>query len=168
MNPKSSIHKKNQKKIKKQVEIFKILHKMFIRKIQKRREKMSQNQQFKVLINHSNHPSEKWTEEQRKGWDKIIDLPFPEIDPEMDKDQVETLALENFKKIKEIAVKETAKNRKAVIHVMLQGEFSYCYLLYNKIKDLFPVVLPTTKREVVEKEDGTKISTFKFRRWRTL
>jgi len=34
-----------------------------------------------ALINHTNHPSSKWSEKQKEGFDKIIDLPFPNISP---------------------------------------------------------------------------------------
>lgn len=90
---------------------------------------------MKILINHSNHPSEKWNVRQKKGWDKIIDLLFPNIDPGIDTDEVGKIALENFKKIREIAVQETTKNKDATIYVMLQGGvflLLYSFSLFEK------------------------------------
>lgn len=121
---------------------------------------------MKILINHSNHPVEKWSEEQKAGWDKIVDLPFPAIDPHADMEEIEKIALENFKKIREIAVREGAD--KNSIYVMLQGEFSYCYTLFHSIRNLFLIAIPTTERVVEEKPDGSKVSVFKFVRWRFL
>lgn len=86
---------------------------------------------MKILINHSNHPSEKWNVRQKEGWDKIIDLLFPNIDPGIDTDEVGKIALENFKKIREIAVQETTKNKDATIYVMLQGSFPTVILFFT-------------------------------------
>ncbi len=36
---------------------------------------------MKVLINHSNHPHSGWGDKQKEGWDKIVDIPFPNIKP---------------------------------------------------------------------------------------
>lgn len=45
----------------------------------------------KVFINCSNHPSERWSREQKQaaeGYGEIVDLPFPEVDPSWDAGQV--------------------------------------------------------------------------------
>ncbi|WP_353684354.1 hypothetical protein V4D30_00800 [Thermodesulfovibrio sp. 3907-1M] len=123
---------------------------------------------MRILINHTNHPSQKWDEKQKEYWSEIIDLPFPSIDPKATTEEVDTIAMINFLEIDKIAKEITDKNSNASIFIMLQGEFTYCYLLYQKIRNKFPIAIPTTERKVIEKENGEKISIFEFVRWRFL
>lgn len=109
-----------------------------------------------ILVNLSNHPSSAWSEEQ-KGSFEIIDLPFPQVDPDGDADYIESLANEYLQKIIEIG-------RDSSVHIM--GEFNFCYCLINKLKDLgIRCLASCTKRDTVE-ENGVKISKFKFVQFR--
>lgn len=122
---------------------------------------------MKILINHSNHPSSKWEETQLHGWDKIIDLYFPNVEPELDTNdkKFKKLIIDNLDKILQIQ----RENPEYSIFIMLQGEFSYCFLLFQRLKEYgFNIAIPTTKRLVTENPDGSKTSKFQFVRWRIL
>ncbi len=61
----------------------------------------------KIFLNHTNHPSDKWSKEQIAAAEKfgeITDLPFPSIPPEFDKDEVDEKVDENLKKILELTI----------------------------------------------------------------
>jgi len=115
----------------------------------------------KILINISNHPSASWDDNQKKGWDKIIDVPFPNISADAKSSDVEDLAYDYLDKIKSIC-KQHNTNK-----IMLQGEFSFVFalqqlLLFDGEYDFY---FPSTERKVTEK-DGVKTSIFQFAGWR--
>ncbi|MEO0301782.1 MAG: hypothetical protein ABIM98_07415 [candidate division WOR-3 bacterium] len=123
---------------------------------------------MKKLLVISNHPPEKWEDEQKKGWDKIEFIPFPEVDPNATRESVSEMARLFFLQLKSRL--DTDPN----LFVCLQGEFTFffefCYYLseYPSLRKRF--VFPTTKRVVEEQKnsDGTvsKVYKFKFVRWR--
>lgn len=128
---------------------------------------------MKILINLSNHPSSKWDKKQKEEWDTIIDIPFPNIPAEMDIFGVADLVNEYEHKL----VKITKGFSYEEFFVMLQGEFTFCYILWESLKHVYVnfvwhICIPTTERKVHEKqrEDGTveKITVFEFVRWRIL
>ncbi len=110
-----------------------------------------------ILVNLSNHPSAAWSEEQKKGFESIVDIPFPQVDPDGDFEYIEKLADEYLQKVLEVG-------RDASVHIM--GEFNFCYCLINKLKELgIRCLASCTKRDTVE-ENGVKISKFKFVQFR--
>ncbi len=130
---------------------------------------------MKILINHSNHPVGKWEEAQRQGWDVIVDLPFPSVSSVSSVEEVEKLVEDNIEKIFEIAKQNEKQDEKASIYLMLQGEFSYCYIMMKKLQEKMrekgvdiKFAIPTTERIVQENEKGEKISKFQFQRWREI
>jgi len=120
-----------------------------------------------LLINLSNHPSEKWSEAQKKGWDNITDMTFPQIDPWATTGQVTLLVLIAEKASERIF--ELNKDNKVFIH--LAGEFSFCYVLRDFFKDE-RFVVACTERKTIEKieNDGsvTKTTVFAFAQWREI
>jgi hypothetical protein len=129
-----------------------------------RREKM------KVLVNCSNHPSTTWSPEQRQGWDEIIDVSFPIVDPNWDtNDHGYQETVRNLWK----NITDIVRGKEGSVYLYLVGEYSVCYEIFLRARNwLLPVVVPTTKREVVEirNEDGstTKATRFAFVRWRII
>ena len=125
----------------------------------------------KLLINVSNHPSSKWEEGQKQGWDVIIDIPFPSVDPSSSEEEVKKMASDLHEAIFKIALE---KGGEFDYYVMLQGEFSLCYMTYEKLRreGFFKIALPTTSREAVEETTSTgetiKKSVFRFIRWRII
>jgi predicted RNA-binding Zn-ribbon protein involved in translation (DUF1610 family) len=134
-----------------------------------------------IFVNLSNHPSEKWADEQREKAlelvsddeyeGAIIDIAFPSVPPEGGYETIEGLAKQTLEKIKTTllpaaeAVLEDEMRPTPVIHLM--GEQGFCFTLTQMLLDLgLRVVHSTTRREVVEKEDGTKESRFSFVRFR--
>ena len=111
-----------------------------------------------MLLNLSNHPSTSWTEPQlTAAGSKVIDMPFPQVDPDGDETYIEQLAQEYCDKIVKMKDIET-------VHLM--GEMNFTFALVNKLKNNgFRCVASTTKRETVE-ENGIKISKFNFVRFR--
>jgi hypothetical protein len=126
------------------------------------------------LLNVSNYPSSKWEDEQKGGWNIIIDIPFPEISPKAFTWEVEEQA-KNL--LREILKKVEPDDD---VSVALQGEFTLCYILADLIRrwnegPLGPVIrilIPTTEEKVMKKaqQDGSvkKTTVFKFVRWREL
>ncbi len=119
---------------------------------------------LKILINHSNHVSTNWGSKQKAGWVKIVDISFPNIPPSFSTEDVEKLVDENLKRIETIVKTYPG----AEIYIMLQGEFSYCYIMFTKLqKYRIKIAIPTTER-LVEMKDGAKITRFEFNQWRIL
>ena len=109
-----------------------------------------------MLLNYSNHPSNKWGENQltsaRQKFGEIIDIPFPYIDPHWDTAKVRQLAESELLRIKIMYSK--------AIHIM--GELTFVHIFVELCRDIgIPCVASTTER-VVEEVDGKKVSVFRF------
>lgn len=117
-----------------------------------------------MLINLSNHPSEKWGDTQKKAaaeYGEIKDIDFPNIPPGWDTEQVEDQVKICFKQIREI---EKREKQKPVIH--LSGELTFCLNMACKlIKNNYRVIASTTERNVKE-SGGVKTSVFEFKQFR--
>ena len=120
-----------------------------------------------MFINLSNHPSSKWSEEQREAaakYGEITDIDFPVIDPKADTESVKTLASEMADRIFSLISSEESA-------VLVQGEFTYAYNVVSILKAKgIRVVAATTAREVVEETDTSgatiKKAIFRFIRFR--
>ena len=118
----------------------------------------------KVFINCSNHPSERWSREQKQaaeGYGEIVDLPFPEVDPSWDAGQVRNLA----EKVVETMMQYH------IAAVMCQGEFTLTYAIIRKLKEKGITVLAACSRRRVEEitnADGSsqKQAVFSFEGFR--
>jgi len=117
----------------------------------------------RVFINFSNHPSAKWSQSQLEKageYGEVIDVPFPNVDPDGDEEYIEKLAGECVERID-----EAAKGREPIVHVM--GEMTLIFSLVKKLCAKGMVcVSSTTQRLVVENPDGSKTATFSFVRFR--
>lgn len=127
-----------------------------------------------MLINLTNHPLSKWSEEQKQvaieEYGYIEDLPFPQIAPEADETEIADLAKEFTAKCKiqfeqaNIPVSKQAYNE--AVHIM--GEMTFTYQMVKLLSaQNIKCIASTTKREAIEKPDGTKISVFQFVKFRT-
>jgi hypothetical protein len=121
-----------------------------------------------VFVNFSNHPSEGWDAAQKQaaaalcGTDRIVDVPFPDVSPELGEADIRQLA-------KDCAAKIAAEQPAAV---MCMGEFGLCYQVVSALKKRrIPVVYSCSERESQERisEQGTveKTSVFRFRGFRS-
>ncbi len=123
---------------------------------------------MKLLINLSNHNSQSWSEKQKSGWDKIIDVQFPTIDPNVSINDVSKIVQDYFVKVNDIISKLDSEYD---VYLNLQGEFSFCYLFLLYYYPCFKFVIPTTERKVIEVKDGDKVvkqSVFEFVQWREI
>lgn len=118
----------------------------------------------KIFINHTNHPSTRWSDEQlsaAQAYGEIFDMAFPAVNPNATAEEVRQLAQRNAEKILEL---EPAA-------VLCQGEFNYTFALVERLKSSGVKVVAATSERIVISEilpDGSsrQISTFRFVQFR--
>lgn len=137
----------------------------------------------KLMINLTNHPSAKWSGDQRKAaleYGTLIDLPFPRISASDSVQSVQKLADEYVRRIMELGHRmedtDTASDKYSVplyrkITVCIQGEYTFTYAMVVRLKKIgIKAVTACSDRDAREKvnEDGsvTKESVFRFRQFR--
>ena len=119
---------------------------------------------MKNFINHTNHPSNRWSAEQiaaAEVFGEILDLPFPAVNPHATSEEVRELVALNLQKILEL---EPAA-------VLCQGEFNYTFEMTARLKSFgIKVLAATTERvstEEIQPDGSTRLtSTFRFVRFR--
>lgn len=121
-----------------------------------------------MLINLSNHPSDIWDREQKSTAEKqfgiIRDLPFPDVDPMADENEINSLANRLVKRCREILEAQPSSLTHAV-HVM--GEMTLTFAVVKKLqKHHIQCVASTTQRIVSMHDKNQKSSSFKFCRFR--
>ncbi len=119
-----------------------------------------------MLINLSNHPSHLWGENQKTAataYGKLVDLPFPAIEPTASTDAISLLAEQYEVKIRQLLATDT--DSAFAVHVM--GELTFCFALVLRLQKAgITCLASTTRRETVENGDGLKTSRFEFVRFR--
>ena len=122
-----------------------------------------------TFYNLTNHPSSKWSEEQKaaalhmvggeNGDGEIVDIPFPNIPPEATGREVRKTAFDYLVKYFDDADTESV--------VLIQGEmvFTFNMVFHLQIKRI-RCVAATTERKVEERPNGEKVSVFKFVKFR--
>lgn len=122
----------------------------------------------KVLINHTNHPYEKWSDKQKeetmKEYDKVTDIRFPLILPHAG----DFMLMDDLKGNLEFIAR---KYKPSETDVLISGEMVYTYRMVDALKRLgYRCIAATTERKVVEtqNDDGstTKTSVFEFVKYR--
>jgi len=148
-----------EKKMKKAARFYTVLEDCYaeIREVMDRFQPAEQT----GLLNLSNHPSERWSKEQKAAameqYESITDLPFPNIDPVMTNEDLEQLADEYLDRI--LGAQPTA------VHLM--GEMTFTHALVQKLKAAgIPCVASTSQRLAEELPDGTKKVRFQFVQFR--
>lgn len=120
-----------------------------------------------MLINISNHPSSKWSNEQIQAAYKIakdnviVDIPFPNVNPHEGGMYIEELIGIMLDTIDSAIDKHTP----TMIKYHIMGEMGLTYRLVNTLGSNV-CYHSTTERVTVEKPDGTKESIFKFVQFR--
>jgi hypothetical protein len=123
---------------------------------------------MKLFINYSNHPTSKWGEDQlnaaKEMADRVVDEPFPQINPEATEFDVVDLAKSEINRF----FQTYSGYEELVIHIA--GEMTFVAYFVSQINKWWAAnaicITSTTKRDVVENEDGSKIVKFKFVRFR--
>jgi hypothetical protein len=119
--------------------------------------------QSEYLINFSNHPSELWEANQleaSKEYGKIMDIPFPNVNPDASAEEIQDLAERYAEKILSLA-----EGNRVTVHVM--GEMTLTYLVVTLLKEKgIECIASTSERYSEEIAIGRKITEFKFVRFR--
>ena len=93
-----------------------------------------------MLINCSNHPYEMWSEPQREAagqYGKVVEVPFPQIDPAAEAEEIRKI-------VTEYAAKIERQNPDAVL---VAGEFIFTFMLVDKLlSDGLKVIASCSKR----------------------
>ncbi|MGM9580864.1 MAG: CRISPR-associated protein [Anaerovibrio sp.] len=118
-----------------------------------------------IFINHTNHPSASWSEEQLQAarqYGRVIDVDFPAVEAGWDEAAVDSLARETAGRI--LAMQPSA--------VLVQGEFTYSYALIGYLLKAGADVLAAcsercTECFVNERQETIRRSVYKFVRFRS-
>ncbi len=115
------------------------------------------------FVNLSNHPSERWSEDQlaaaRTLATPVIDVPFPIVPAGADLAEVEALVDAVLGAIDQLDAPVSA--------AMVGGELTATMLLVGRLQARgVRCVAATTARDVVDEPDGTRRSRFRFVRFR--
>jgi hypothetical protein len=118
-----------------------------------------------MLINLSNHPSADWSPEQIKAaneqFGETADLPFPSIPADWDAGEVGKLANDYF-----CQCKQFLENEDSASAVHLAGEPVFCFVLAQMLLKAGINCITSTTERIVYEDKGTKISEFRFCRFR--
>ena len=116
-----------------------------------------------MFINLSNHPSAGWGQQQLEAarlYGEIVDMPFPNVDEQATEAEIMLLADGYLNTIKS---KGSAQD--LTVHIM--GEQTFCYALISKLqKEGIRCVASCTEHDTYFNEQGQKMSTFHFTRFR--
>jgi hypothetical protein len=119
-----------------------------------------------MLINLSNHPFEKWPQNQldaAKMYGSIADLPFPTIDPQAETLDIDFLADKYEIKVRKLLAGQSREMK--FIHIM--GELTFCFALIMRLQKYGITCLSsTTTRQTTDHPDGSKTTKFGFVRFR--
>ncbi|RLD44197.1 MAG: CRISPR-associated protein [Bacteroidetes bacterium] len=121
-----------------------------------------------MLINLSNHPSEKWQQSQKElakaKYGLVQDLSFPEVPPIASTEEVGKLAKELFKKITNIFDQCANEHMPNAVHI--QGEFTLVYALVTMLKTSGISCIASTSSRNVSNDGDKKIIIFDFVQFR--
>ena len=120
-----------------------------------------------MLINLSNHPSPNWPEAQLQAasqYGKIIDLPFPEVDPACNQEYIQTLCEEYLQKINDICRDTACHISTFTVHIM--GEMTFTFSMVNALQEQGVTCVASTTERVSSEEKGVKKSEFRFVQFR--
>ncbi len=116
-----------------------------------------------TFINLSNHPSQDWTEPQRRAAEAlghpIHDIPFPDVPADADEGEIDRMATELSERIQ--AMKPAA--------VLVQGEFTLAFAIVCRLEAAgIPCYAAATPRLAEKRpdEDDTTVRRFRFTRLR--
>lgn len=117
----------------------------------------------KLFINLSNHPSSQWKEEQlcaARDFGEIMDMPFPQVNPDAMAEDVNSIANDLVDKIKVLE-----SDNDVVVHVM--GEMGLTYCIVKKLSAIgIRCVCSTSYRIVKEEDEGKRLVEFHFNKFR--
>lgn len=121
-----------------------------------------------MLINYTNHPSEFWSESQKRvaieKYEEIVDIPFCSVNPSWTEEEVYDVACKEYEKIL-----KRVGDKKCV--VLCQGEATLSFLLIKFLMWKKIEVVSTVSNRVAEEkiENGVykKTAIFEFQGFRS-
>ena len=116
---------------------------------------MSEN----IFINFSNHPSDRWSNEQKKAalnYGEIIDIPFPSVDSNGDESYIKETGNKMIERIMSYHPKA----------VLCQGEFTLAFQVINMLLDQDITVVAACSERIVKEVGNKKESYFNFKKFR--
>ena len=119
----------------------------------------------RMLINLSNHPSPNWPSQQLAAaqvYGKIIDLPFPDINPSGDEEYIQSLASEYIDMINNYQL--STVNCQLSVHIM--GEMTFTFAMVNALQNRNITCVASTTERISSEESGVKTSEFRFVQFR--
>lgn len=125
------------------------------------------NQLKKILINYTNHPSEKWSSDQmaaaQEKWSGIIDISFSQTEPEWGEEEV-AACFDAF--VAEVQEKLTPLGLNVSdAEFLIMGEFRYTYYCVRTLLAKGLKVYAHAGKREVEIVDNKSIYTFRFGRF---
>lgn len=127
----------------------------------------AQNNRYRpapMFINLSNHPSEQWQAEQAAAataYGPVVDLSFPDVNPDGDEQYIAELADEYLQKI------FVAAQGCGSVTVHLMGEMNFTFAMLQRLRQHnIECVASTTQRLVKDMPDGSKNVQFQFVKFR--
>ncbi len=115
-----------------------------------------------MLINLTNHPSAGWSlkqkEEAERLYGTIVDLPFPQIEPDAGPDEINRLADGYCRR----CGKYLQKSDESANAVHLMGELTFSFALAVKLISKGVKCVASVTRRIAAEENGEKISRFEF------
>lgn len=117
-----------------------------------------------ALLNLSNHPYTCWNEAQKLAaaeYGECVDVPFPDVDPELSAKEIDHLA----EVYKQRIVAYADQYHPLTVHVM--GEMTFCFALVRRLKTKgIHCIASCAKRDVEEMGDERIKSVYRFIRFR--
>ncbi|MCB9367139.1 MAG: hypothetical protein H6508_08175 [Calditrichaeota bacterium] len=119
-----------------------------------------------MLVNLSNHPSDRWPPEQRDAalaqFGTVTDLPFPEVDP-----QARTIEIARLARTITSECLRRLTDSASVNAVHVAGEFTLTYQIVRELERVgIRAVVATTRRIVAEQPSGERTYRFEFSMFR--
>ena len=120
-----------------------------------------------MLINFSNHPSDRWDKAQLEAaseYGNIVDEPFPVVPPDASERAIRMMANASILKLTSIML-DQSDGKPSAIHIM--GEMTLTYAIVSRLTDHgITCLASTTKRDVTFDKDGNKVAAFQFVQFR--
>lgn len=119
-----------------------------------------------MLINFTNHPVKHWQKNQIdfaiKKYKKVIDLPFPDINPNSSTQMIQKNSNKYLLKFLNILKNSSDKNN--AVHIM--GEHTFTYNLVLLLKQNNIKCIASTSSRIVFQKGNIKTVKFNFIRFR--
>ena len=113
-----------------------------------------------MLLNLSNHPYASWSKEQQEratlDYQRVTDLPFPNVRPDLSSEELDALVEEYIEKIFAL--------NPAAVHIM--GEMNFTFRTVSQLEAKGILCLASTTERITTIENNVRTSHFKFVQFR--